>query len=207
MRTRVYIDGLNLFYGALKGTPYKWLNLERLCVLLLPKHQIDHIYYCTARVSARRHDPNQPRRQETYLRALQTIPNLTIVEGEFLSKPTMMRLAQPTAGQSPYVRVIRTEEKGSDVNLASLMLADGFKNLYDVAVLISNDSDLALPLQIIRQEVGKTVGILNPHRRPSRVLSQHRDFYKPIRKGVLRNSQFPRVLQDQHGTITKPSSW
>lgn len=34
-RTNVYIDGFNLFYGALKGSPYKWLNLEALCQRLL----------------------------------------------------------------------------------------------------------------------------------------------------------------------------
>jgi hypothetical protein len=39
-RTNVYIDGFNLFYGALKASPYKWLDPEALCHHLLPKDSI-----------------------------------------------------------------------------------------------------------------------------------------------------------------------
>ena len=41
---------------------------------------------------------------------------------------------------------------------------------FDVAVIVSNDSDLLEPIKIVREELGKKVGILNPHRRPSRAL-------------------------------------
>lgn len=27
LRTRIYIDGYNFYYGCLRGTPYKWLDL------------------------------------------------------------------------------------------------------------------------------------------------------------------------------------
>ncbi|MDZ7801216.1 MAG: hypothetical protein U5K81_10555 [Trueperaceae bacterium] len=93
------------------------------------------------------------------------------------------------------------------MNLASLMLRDGFLGLYDVAVLVSNDSDLALPLKIVRNEIGKTVGILNPHKRASKELNLHRDFYKPIRKGVLAASQFPHEFREGNGLIAKPTEW
>jgi len=53
MRTCVYVDGFNLYYGALRNTPYKWLDVARLCGLLLPNHDITRIAYFTARVSAR----------------------------------------------------------------------------------------------------------------------------------------------------------
>lgn len=208
MRTRVYVDGFNLYYGALKGTPYKWLDLAQLCKLLLsPKNHVDRIYYCTARVSARDGDVGQPRRQEVYLRALRTIPNLSIVEGAFLSTQTKMRLVTPLPNGARFAKVIKTEEKGSDVNLASLMLRDAYLDRFDVAVLISNDSDLSLPLQIVRGEIGKMVGILNPHKRPSLELNKHRDFYKRIRSGVLKQSQFAPVLTDSNGAITKPKRW
>jgi hypothetical protein len=59
-RTNVYVDGFNLFYGALKGSPYKWLNLEALCQRLLPKDSIRQIRYFTAKVSARPGDPRRP---------------------------------------------------------------------------------------------------------------------------------------------------
>ena len=73
-RTSVYIDGFNLYYGALKGTPFKWLDLRALCQAYLPNNDIDHIKYFTARISARPNDPLQPARQQAYLRALSTIP-------------------------------------------------------------------------------------------------------------------------------------
>src|SRR5207247_721364 len=74
VRTNVYIDAFNLYYGCLKGTPYKWLDLEALCRILLPKNDVIHIKYFTARISAQPHDPSKPTRQQTYLRALDTLP-------------------------------------------------------------------------------------------------------------------------------------
>lgn len=206
-RTRVYVDGFNLYYGALRGTRFKWLDVSTLLGRLLPNHRIDHITYCTARVTGRAHDPGQPVRQDVYLRALRTIPNLTVVEGAFLTQEKSMPLVAPGSGGQRFARVIKTEEKGSDVNLASSMLRDGFLGLFDVAVLVSNDSDLALPLKIVRNDIGKTVGILNPHKRASKELNLHRDFYKPIRKGVLAASQFPLRFRDAIGLIEKPSEW
>ncbi len=116
----------------------------------------------------------------------------------------MMPLAPPKSG---YVKVIKTEEKGSDVNLALHVLSDGYKNAYDVAIIISNDSDLLLPIQFIKQELGKKIGILNPQKHPSKVLIANADFVKNIRKGVLSKSLFPRKLTDSYGSFRKPASW
>jgi len=62
-------------------------------------------------------------------------------------------------------------------------------------------------LWIVRGELGKRVGILNPHPRPSRALLPHIDFIKPIRAGVLQASQFPPTLTDARGRFTKPVGW
>lgn len=59
MKTNIYVDGFNLYYGALKSTPYKWLNIVELCHQLLPKSQIHRIKYFTAHVNARPNDPDQ----------------------------------------------------------------------------------------------------------------------------------------------------
>ena len=207
MKTIVYVDAFNLYYGALKGKPYKWLDLAKLCQLLLPKHRIEHIHYFTARVVPRPQDPGQPQRQQLYFRALETLPKLTITYGHFLSQEIMMKVAYPVPGQPQYIKVIKTEEKGSDVNIAVQMLKDAYTNQFDVAVLISNDSDLANPLQIVRGDLGKKVGILNPYKRPSRTLLKHCDFIKPIRSGVLQASQFPATLTDTQGKFSKPVGW
>jgi uncharacterized LabA/DUF88 family protein len=206
-KTIVYIDGFNLYYGALRNTNYKWLDLSRLCHLMLPKNQIIEIKYFTAKVKARPTDPDQPVRQQTYLRALRTIPNLSIIFGHFLSNEVTMHLAHPQPGGPTTARVIKTEEKGSDVNLATHLLMDGFHSKYEVAVLVTNDSDLLEPIKVVTQQLKRTVGILCPHQKPSQVLRHHTNFIKPIRKGVLAASQFPPTLTDAQGTFQKPAVW
>jgi len=205
--THIYIDGFNLYYGALRRTPYRWLNLETLCQLLLPKNTIGQIKYFTALVSARPNDPDQPVRQQLYLRALRTLPKVSIHFGHFLTHEVMMALVVAPGQPPKYARVIKTEEKGSDVNLATHLLHDAHMGRFDVAVIISNDSDLLEPIKIVRGQLHKRVGILNPHPNPSRALLPHIDFIKQIRTGVLRTAQFPLTLTDAHGTFTKPAAW
>lgn len=205
MLTNVYIDGFNFYYGAVKGTSYKWLDFSALCRILLPRHQIKRIYYFTALVEARPSDPEKRLRQETYLRALRTIPNMKVIFGSFLTHVKNM----PRANGQGFVDVINTQEKGSDVNLAAQMLLDGFKNDYECAVVVSNDSDLLRPIQMTIRELGKTVGVLAPtqNKHPSRSLSANATFIKHIRPHVLAASQFPPTLTDKRGAFNKPHNW
>ena len=207
MRTYVYIDGFNLYYGCIKGTPFRWLDLETLCNLLLPGHRVEKIRYFTAIVSARSFDPDKPTRQLLYHRALETKKCITIHLGHFLAHVTPMPLANPVAGLPGSVKVLKIEEKGSDVNLATHLLCDGFEDNYEVAVVVSNDSDLLEAIRYVRESLKKKVGLLNPHRHPSAVLLANSDFYKPIRKGVLSVSQLPAVLEDKNGCFSKPAAW
>jgi uncharacterized LabA/DUF88 family protein len=207
MRTNVYVDAFNLYYGCLKGTPYRWLDLAALCHRLLPNDEINRIRYFTALVSARPDDPQEPQRQLTYLRALRTIPNLSIHTGHYLSHPVRMRLANPPAGGPATVEVIKTEEKGSDVNLATYLLLDAFKQDCQAAVVISNDSDLKEPITVAQRELGLIVGIINPHPPQRRSRALQPTFFKQIRESALRTCQFPRVLADPDGRIHKPARW
>jgi len=208
MKTIVYVDGFNLYYGAVKGTVYKWLNIHKLCQLLLPKNQIVRIKYFTALVTARPTDMDQPNRQQIYLRALRSIPILEIIYGHFLEHEIMMPLVNPPSGGPKYARVIKTEEKGSDVNIAAHMINDGYMGSYEVAVVLSNDSDLVEPIKIVRQELNLPVGVLNPiPAHPSHELQKYASFMKPIRKGVLSVSQFPERMRDVNGSFRKPTKW
>lgn len=207
MRTHVYIDAFNLYFGALKDTPYKWLDVATLCRLLLPGQQIQKIKYFTAHLHARPSEPGQPALQQTYLRALRTLPYVEIILGHYLVHEVSMPLAGSSGGKQQYVRVIKTEEKGSEVNLATHLLVDAFKGEFECAVIVSNDSDLLAPLMVVRHELGKKVGVLNPHKKPARVLYKNATFVKPIRAGVLAALQFSSALVDEHGTFHKPSSW
>ncbi len=207
MTTIVYIDGFNFYYGAVKGTKNKWLDLEALCRRLLPNDQIVKIRYFTARISARPDDPQQAVRQETYLRALETLPLVEIHYGHYVTRPTRMPLAKPPATGPKTVEVLKTEEKGSDVNLATYLLLDAFRRRCDTAVVISNDSDLAEPVRIAQTEGGIKVGVVNPHQAKFRSRRLQGTFFKQLRHNVLSQTQLPPVLHDAQGAIHRPPTW
>lgn len=204
--TNVYVDGFNLYYGSVRKTPYKWLNLQRLCELLLPRNEIHRIRYFTALVQDSPNDRTKSQRQQTFIRALETLPTVSVHYGSFLSSRVRMPLVTPQ-GRQRTAEVIKTEEKGSDVNLASMLLADAFRGDFEVAAVMSNDSDLVLPIHIVTKELQLPVGLLNPHPKFSVELSKVATFKKSIRKGPLAASQFPDVIRDARGDIRKPAGW
>lgn len=225
MRTNVYIDGFNLFYGQLKGGPHKWLNIEHLFTALLPRNDIQRIRYFTARVEPRAHDPNAAVRQATYLRALGTLPLVEVHFGTFLSSAVRAPVLECGAdgkplkvNNRPVVKhkpsgavkmewVYKTEEKGSDVNLASHLLRDALKGDWECAVVVSNDSDLLTPIRMAQQDGNVIVGLSPPRSHGSMELKRLVNFKKDFREHQLIAAQFPTTLQDATGTITKPAEW
>lgn len=209
LRTIVYVDGFNLYFRAVRGTPYKWLNLLPLFQnALRPENDIIKIRYFTAMVSGRS-DPEMPARQQTYLRALATIPQVEIHKGKFLVSQKWAALHNPPPNlfrpNPVVVRVVKTEEKGSDVNLATWLVRDAFKDEFDVAVVVSNDTDLVEPIRIVREEVGKPVGIICPGEQPARSLATVAAFCRFLGRTRLAAAQFPDVIPGT--TIRKPSAW
>ena len=208
LRTTVYIDGFNLYFGALKGTPFKWLDLEKLFQKLLAEHhEITQIKYFTARISQRANNPDSPDRQKLYLKALEHhLPLVKIYYGHFLTHKIKVKVNNPPKNCPPYVTAIDTKEKGSDVNLALHILNDAWHDRYDCAVLVSNDSDIAGALQFAKEEHHKKIGLIIPgHRHPSTVLMQYKDFMKTIRPSVLADSQLPSHIPGTN--IHKPAIW
>jgi hypothetical protein len=104
-----------------------------------------------------------------------------------------------------------TEEKGTDVNLATYLLMDGYEDDYEQALVISNDADLALPISIVRDKLQRPIGIVNPNIKLKEVMPKElkdaATFNRRIRKSALLQCQFPPTLQDTTGTITKPGTW
>lgn len=221
MIANVYIDGFNLYY-AIKKTPYKWLDLAALCRHVVQGHTINRIRYFTARVKPWPGNPGQALRQDVYLRALRTIPNLTIHEGHFLTSEKWSVIAKPPASRLPTIRgvlelhkqtgvpmayVVKTEEKGSDVNIATYLLLDAFRKDFELGVLITNDSDLAETIRLTRVELGLDVGVLNPHRHESVTLKNAASWYRRIKEPALRASQFPSIVPTPTGNVVKPATW
>ncbi|WP_182908104.1 NYN domain-containing protein [Microbispora sp. H13382] len=210
MLTNVYVDGFNLYYGCLRGTPYKWLDLDALAHRLVRQGSVHRIRYFTAMVTARPDDPGAHKRQDTYLRALLTIPHLTVHFGRFQERITRMPLAFPTPGSPRTVEVVKTEEKGSDVNLATYLLLDAFRQDCDSALVVSNDADLAEPIRVVRHELGIPIGVANPYpyeRRAVDLIAARPTFLRQINPSMLKACQLPDRLQDAHGKIRRPDRW
>ncbi len=206
MKTYIYVDGFNFYYGAVKKTAYKWLDFKKLFThILSSQNQIISIKYFTALVSGKL-DPDQPIRQQTYLRALEAyLPEINIYYGHFLSHEVNAPLARPTLNRR-FERVIKTEEKGSDVNLAVHLLNDAWLGLYDCAVVVSQDSDLAESMRLVKTQHNKVIGLVLPDpKRPSKQLEKYADFVKSIRKGALAKSQLPSPIPGTN--LRKPASW
>jgi hypothetical protein len=208
VQVNVYVDGFNLYYGALKARPAcKWLDMDAFAQqLLLPGQTLHRIRYFTARVSAIQ-DPRTPQRQDTYLRALKTIPHLTVHEGTFKTNAVTLPLEKPLASGARMARVLKTEEKGSDVNLATYLLLDAFKKDADVALVVSDDFDLEQPLCLAQQELGLQIGLASPRCKTWLRSAVSASFYRPVREPTLLACQFPGQLQDAQGTITRPAVW
>ena len=211
VRTNFYTDGFNLYYRALRDTPYKWLDLAQLCQTLVPSHQVNRIRYFTALVLPRQGNADNQVRQQSYIRALQTIPNLTVHYGQFRPRNKRRPLVAPVPGLPRMVEVLDMEEKGTDVNLATFLLVDGFEEDYEQAVVISNDADLALPVEMVKAKLGLPVGIVNPNLDRKaftpRELTYAATFIRRLRSNTLSRSQFPPTRQDANGAITKPVGW
>ena len=209
MITNVYIDGFNLYYRALKDTPFRWLDLRTLAETLFPSDSIHRLCYFTARLDVRPGNPGQAQRQLIYLRALATLQGLTTYYGVFRSGVKRRPLADPVPGLPEYVLVRDSEEKGSDVNLATRLLVDGYNGDYEQAVIVSNDADFAGAMRYVRDTLGLKVTLVNPDANNSSPweLVSAATYVKRLWKSHLRNSQLLDTVTDATGFITKPNGW
>lgn len=207
MRARVYIDGFNFYNRRLKHSKTKWTNLRLLAKELLDdEDHIDCIKYFTADVSPRAGDPEAPTRQQTYFRALMTIPELFIHKGKFLAK----EIHRPIIGQKQsYIYVHDTEEKGSDVNLASHLLMDAFCDSYDVALVMSQDTDLLEPLRMVREDLDKEIVVAwFDNSEPGKKHKQVSSAIRHVSNSMLVRSQFPNPVVGKGGAkIYRPKKW
>ena len=210
-KTIIYIDGFNLYYRV-KYTPYKWLNLQKLSqfYLDLKQHQIVKIKYFTAQVKRKPNDSSNVIRQNLYLRAIQTLPDTEIICGQFKERQIKGVICDDEDRKyfkKDVIKVKKWEEKESDVNIATHIVADAYKNEYDCAVLISNDTDLKTPLIYVKKNLKKQIGIISPRRKIHIELKNICDFRKAITNRVLEKCQFPEYMKDAKGSFFCPPKW
>jgi hypothetical protein len=216
-RTIVYIDGFNLYYRALKGTAHKWLDLVAMSQAALPTGCIiKQVNYYTARISGRT-DPTAPARQHAYLQALGSLPLVKIHYGSFQVAQKWAGLVQPAdfrpvtalpPGPPPQVAYVwKTEEKGSDVNLGVHLVRDAFKGAFDLAAVLTNDTDLVEPVRIVTQELRLPVTLLSPSGQPASALISAATSLRHVRPYVGPCQMPDQVALPNGRTVTKPAGW
>jgi uncharacterized LabA/DUF88 family protein len=215
-RAIVYVDGFNLYYGCLKGSPYKWLNLSLLASKLLNEnYEVVKICYFTSEVVDYKND-GVTTRQGFYLSALRTIPNLEVYFGKFKERDKTVYINPPEKilfdtgfGEKVVPKSIFKgkcfEEKGTDVNLATSLLIDLYEDKFDTALILSNDTDYKSAVHQVRKK-GKKIFVVNTKVgfEPDvelRIVSTKST--RKISKDMLRDSQFPEMV----GNIRKPKDW
>jgi uncharacterized LabA/DUF88 family protein len=210
-RVIAYVDGFNLFYSSLKGTGFKWLDLVSLCESMLkPEQELVSVKYFSALVGSFKGDTGRTDRQRFYLEALSTNPKVEIRLGYFSTHRTKMPIADDFYdGKITLVDVIKTEEKGTDVNLAVQMAVDAVRDKFDYAMLFSNDSDMAYAVQIASRECKKKVGLYIARKAVSfKVLRENVIYIRSITPTILAVHQFPDEIRTQSGRIIKkPKDW
>lgn len=201
-RDTIYIDGFNLYYALLKPTPaVRWLDLAALGAALRPADTVT-IRYFTAKVLPVP-DPDSGMRQRLYLKALETLPNVTVEFGHFTAHQVRMALVTPPQRTA---LVWKTEEKGSDVNIATRLLLDGQDGLYDEAIVISGDSDLVEPIRETDRRYGP-VHVRNP-RDVHSDLALAATSYGRLDPALLPGCQLPEMVHLPTGrSVRRPATW
>lgn len=206
-RTIVYIDGHNLYYGlrSTYGTRYKWLDVQALSESLLqPGMLLTAVKYFTAIVQDTTHvkQVGARQRQELYLKALQThCDKLEIHYGRFMSKSQKCG----KCGE----QYVSFEEKKTDVNIACRILNDAHLDHYDCCYVVSGDSDLVPPLEIVkRNHPGKRIIVACPPQRKSIELCESADGWFTISRQKLLNNQLPeKIITSRGGELLRPAEW
>ena len=206
-RTIFYVDGFNLYYGAVRATPaLKWLNLERYCKLLRPHDEIVSIRYFSALVTG----PTRPN-QENYLRALSTTPVVEVILGKFKQKNVKCGVTTCSSPGQKWYQM--PEEKRTDVNIAVFMLDDAYQNACDQMIIFSGDSDLVPAINMVRKRFPtKKIIVYVPSRDPVRgaavELRTAAHVNRTLPLHLLSKSQFANQFQDgSGGLISRPLMW
>lgn len=177
MRTRIYIDGYNFYYGCLKGTPYKWLDLVKLFEEhIIPRsgvrnatlHDDVGIKYFTAEITNKAAaDLNSVNDQRSYHQALYLHSNnrLKTIKGDYaVDKVAYPKVEYHDAEveKDPKdcvrVKVWKLEEKQSDVNVAIEAVYDAvMDHTLEQIIFVTNDTDIVPALKKIREHNQKSL--------------------------------------------------
>ncbi|VVP26311.1 6-hydroxy-3-succinoylpyridine 3-monooxygenase HspA [Pseudomonas fluorescens] len=235
LRTRIYIDGYNFYYGCLRGTPYKWLDLlplfeKHILPSALVKDVDDHIrqsallaassikFFTAKIIESVARAPDSVSSQARYHTALRKLHDgrIELIEGYYAVNKMKVKIVDAEEpGRPPRecqeIQAWKVEEKQSDVNLALQAYHDAITGQIDHAVIVTNDTDIAPALEMIRAYTQVLIGVVVPttdHTRPPNTdLVKHAHWTRrQINSSELAACQLPRVISGKRPT-TKPESW
>lgn len=225
MKTSIYIDGYNLYYGVLRGTSYKWLDIFKLFQKIAteqnPQARLEKVKFFTAPVKANFSSRGQQatQSQALYHKALQTKypDHIEIIEGYFQLSKGNFPIYQTPIDKDNEIDVWRLEEKQTDVNIAVHLYRDVTIESYEQVIIISNDSDIVPALDFIKKDFSNTIiGAVLPKIKPkgkqpegiSKEIRKRADWTRHyILENELANSQLPLKVPTRKKTIFKPDYW
>lgn len=199
-RVVAYIDGFNLYFGIREAgfDKCRWLNVKKLVESLLqPNQELVQVKYFISRVS---NNPDKQKRQSTYIDALESL-NIKIYYGNYQDGATECNRCG---------HIWRTaKEKMTDVNIATKIIADAFRDEYDMALLISGDSDLTPPIREVHDLFkDKRVFIAFPPKRHNSSMSLIAKGSMIIGRKKLVDAQFDEEVISKTGYKLKiPNDW
>ena len=134
-KVMIYIDGSNFYHGLKRHNIATTLDYYKFSILLCGDRKLVRTYYYN--VPVKQHMGNY-KSQQKFFSQLDGTPYLKKVLGRLEKRG------------STYV------EKGVDIKLATDMLRMAYRNLYDVAILVSGDGDFEPVVESV-EELGKHV--------------------------------------------------
>ena len=226
MRTKVYVDGYNLYYGCLKGTEHKWLDLYVLFKnWILPSSapletELVGIKFFTAPIQAKAAKADDSvSSQARYHQALKNrySAEIEVVRGYYTMDTVNAKVVDLTNPERRFrecetTLVWKLEEKQSDVNLALHAYHDAITSSVEQVVIVTNDTDIAPVVEMLKKHTSVTVGVVIPTRKhvryPNGELTKHADWTRThITDEELAGSQLPPVVMGKRKPTIKPESW
>lgn len=235
LRTRIYIDGYNFYYGCLRGTPHKWLDLlplfeKHILPSALVKDGDGHIrqstllpspsikFFTAKIIESVARAPDSVSSQARYHTALRKLHDgrIEMIEGYYAVNKMKVKIVDAedpdkAPRECQEIQAWKVEEKQSDVNLALQAYHDAITGQIDHAVIVTNDTDIAPALEMIRAHTNVLIGVVVPTTDHTRL--PNTDLVKlahwtrrHINSSELAACQLPRVIQGKRPT-TKPESW
>lgn len=211
MRGALYIDGFNLYHAIDDlGKPYlKWLNLWRMGELVARGHarRLERAVFCSAYFPG---DHGKKVRHKAYIDALENVGVQTRL-GHTTKEPMECKRKNGGCGH----RWDQPREKETDINLSLAILEDAYEDVYDVAFIVTADTDQAGTLKFMRRKFPykKTIMVVPPmapgsKRAPSKHLRDLSNLTIQLTESHLDACVFPgMVMADGRPTVVRPHEY